>query len=261
MAQVMEFLTGNIINTTTMIDVLSGTLTMANLFNPDKTQQWVSQGYNDDTLAAEITINFSETTTIDRLALKEHNLKEFHFYYNGVTANTFNLSTANTTTLSYISNSDTAQYFAVTPIDCTSVTLYMKKTQSVDSEKAVGFFYVGQNLLDLPRIPASKNYQITKKVVKITHKLSDGGIRQQKISEKWETKVKLSYISDADVTNLEDIYDRKSATMFAPFGTSTVWPGILYECVWEGDFDFWEFADNASSAGREGSIKLSETPW
>ena len=261
MADKMEFLTGNIINTSSMIDIASGTLTVNNLFNPDKTKQWVSQGYNDDTVAAEITINFAQTTTIDRIALKEHNLKEFFFYYNGVTANTFAVPTGDTTTLDYASNSNTSQFFGVTPVDCTSVTLYMKATQYPNSEKAVGFFYLGENLLDLPLIPTSKNYQISKKVVKITHKLSDGGVRQQKISEKWEARIKLGYITLSDVMDLEEIYNRKSPTAFAPFGTSTGWTGILFDCVWEGDFDFYEYTDNAKDAGHEGSVRLSETPW
>jgi hypothetical protein len=257
----MEFLVGNMINTTSMIQTPSGTLTIANLFNPDKTKQWVSSGYNSDIVATEITINFAQTVTVDRIALKEHNLKEFHCYHNALTANIFALTTANTSTLSYSANSDTAQFFNCTPVACTSVSLYMKKTQYADSEKAIGFLYVGAKLLDLPRVPSAKNYGITKRVVKITHTLSDGGTRVQKISEKWDATVKLSNLSYANVTGLEAVYNRKTPMCFAPLGTSTAWSGILFDCIWDGDFDFWEYSDNAVNAGFEGGMKLKETPW
>ena len=257
----MEFLVGNMINTTSMIEIASGTLTMANLFNPDKTKQWVSSGFNNDALATEITINFAQTTTVDRIAIKEHNVKEFKAFYNAATANVFALTTGDTTTLDYNANSDTANYFRCTPVACTSVSLWMKGTQTVNSEKAIGFLYVGANLLDLPRTPSSKNYSVTKKVVKVVHTLSDGGTRVQKISEKWDASVRLKYIPIASVVALENIYNRKTAMCFAPLGTSTAWSGILFDCIWDGDFDFWEYADDASNAGYEGSMKLKETPW
>jgi hypothetical protein len=77
----MDFLVGNFLNTTTMVNVDSGTSTVKNLFNPDKTKQWISDGYNNDALTEILTISFGQTTTIDRIALKEHNLKEFKIFY------------------------------------------------------------------------------------------------------------------------------------------------------------------------------------
>jgi len=57
------------------------------------------------------------------------------------------------------------------------------------------------------------------------------------------------------------MYNRKTPMSFSPFGTSTSWNGILFDTIWEGDFDFWEYADDAMGAGFEGSIRLQETPW
>lgn len=257
----MEFLTGNILDTSTMLTIDSGTLTMNNLFNPDKTKQWVSQGYNDDSITSSITITFAQTTTIDRIALKEHNLKEFKIFYDGATANTFNLLSGLTSTLDLSTNSNTANYFNCSPVECSSITLDMKTTQYPNSEKAIGYLFVGECLLEFPRIPSAKNYQIAKKVIRINHSLSDGGTRQQKISEKWEAKMKLTNIDQDDVSDLENIYNRKQTLAFAPFGTMSSWSGILFECVWVGDFDFWEYSDNAQDAGFEGGISLKETPW
>ena len=48
--------------------------------------------------------------------------------------------------------------------------------------------------------------------------------------------------------------------MFCPFGTTTSWDAILFESVWTGPFDFYEYSDNASSSGFSGKITLKETP-
>jgi hypothetical protein len=257
----MEFLGANYLDTTTMINVDSGTLTIKNIFNPDKTKQWVSSGYNNDALTEILTIQFNQTTTLDRIALKEHNLKEFKIYYDNNTASVFSLVTGDTATLNYTGCSETSQFFNINSVACTSVSLYMTKTQSVNSEKAIGYLYLGQSLMSLPRIPAASNYKVAKTAVKITHTLSDGGKRLQKISEKWSASVKLAYLPQSDVENLETIFNLKSPMFFAPLGTCTGWSGILFEAVWEGDFGFWQYSDNAPTAGFEGSIKLSEAPW
>jgi len=256
----MDFLVGNYLNTTTMISVDSGTLTFSNLFNPDKTKQWVSSGYNDDTATEILTISFSQTLTVDRIGIKEHNLKEFKIFYNGNTATTLPLASGDTTTISYTGCSETSQFFNITPTDCTSVSLYMTKTQTANSEKALGYLYVGESLLELPRIPSAKNYKIAKTTTRITHTLSDGGKRLQKISEKWNVQIKLNNLSDSSVKSLEDVYDRKAPLYFSALGTTTGWNGVLFETVWEGDFGFWEYSDNAVDAGHDGNIKLNECP-
>jgi hypothetical protein len=137
----------------------------------------------------------------------------------------------------------------------------MTKTQAANNEKAIGYAYIGESLSPLPRIPSANNYKIAKTSTKISHTLSDGGKRIQKISEKWNIQIKLTNLSQDEVVNLESIYDRKAPAFFSPFGTCSAWNGILFESVWEGDFGFWEYSDNAIQAGYEGYIKLSEAPW
>jgi hypothetical protein len=135
----MKFLIGNLINTTTMIGVDSGTLTVKNIFNPDKVKQWVSSGYNDDTLTEELTVTFSGTTTIDAIALKQHNLKEFKIFYDGLTANVFSIVDGATSSIDYNACAEVNHFFNCQTVACASITLSMKKTQTVNSEKAVGF--------------------------------------------------------------------------------------------------------------------------
>ena len=37
--------------------------------------------------------------------------------------------------------------------------------------------------------------------------------------------------------------------------------GFMFECVWTGTFDFYEFSDDASVSGFSGKIVLRETPF
>jgi hypothetical protein len=256
----MEFVKANFINTTTQITFDSNTLTIENIFNRDPTFQYFSDGYNDDLTTTTVTIAFDETMTVDRIALMEHNLKDFTLFYNGATANTFAMSTtSDTISTSYASNSETAQYFQVTSVNCTSVTLDMKSTQVANAEKAVGFFMVSQSELDFPRIPSAGDYKPVLDPRKVRHKLSDGGNRVHREKDKWRADVKFANIEASFRDNLKAVYDQNKPFNFVPFGTTTSWDEILFESVWINNFDFYKHSDNAVNAGFTGNIKLVET--
>ena len=70
---------------------------------------------------------------------------------------------------------------------------------------------------------------------------------------------KYKYIPKAFRDELKDIYERTTPYMFCPIGTSTGWDGILFECVWVKDFEFYKYSDDASGSGFSGSINLRET--
>lgn len=255
----MEFIKANLITDEDLITVDSNTETAINMINPDKIFQYITTGYDDDNTTASITISFGQTISIDRIALLNHNLKDYTLFYNGATANTFSLTGGDTSTSSYSSNSETSQYFVSSSIDCTSVTLDMKKTMQADSDKAVGLFVLSESELEFPRIPSSKNYKIEQASEEITHRLSDGGVRVHTIQGKWNAKIKFKYIERSFVDDLKDIYDQKTSFIFVPFGTTTSWDEVIFDSVWTGDFDFFEFSDDAVNAGYKGSIRLYET--
>lgn len=256
----MELLKANFIDTTTSLVVNSNTAAAELVMNPDLSFQYVSSGLNDDNTIATLKVNFSSTLTVSRLALLGMNLKDFRLYYNGVTANTFALTTTGATTVSNFStNSETAMYLQATPVACTSVSIDMRKTMVANAEKAIGYFIVSQERLDFSRIPAAKNYIPTLDAEEVVHALSDGNTRVQNIANRWRFDIKLEYISTSFRDSLRTIYNLHAGHIFVPFGTTTSWDQIIAPVVWPAPFNFYKFSDNAVGTGFEGSIKLLET--
>lgn len=255
----MEFLSANFLQTTSAIVVGSNTFTAEYLLSPDLTRQYISDGFADDTTATAITINFDETQTIDRIALMGHNLKGFTIYYNGVSANVFNI-TGPTTTSNFNQNSATSNYLQLSaPVAVTSVTFNLKTTQTANTEKAVGYILLSANELTFPRFPSSDGFSPVVVSKELTHALSNGGTRRHVIDKKWDIKIKFKYIDQDFRDDLRAIYDENEPKVFVPFGTTTGWDGFLFEANWVGNFDFYKFSDDAVSAGFSGQISLKET--
>ena len=257
----MEFSSYNFLQTTTMIEVNSNTDTSINLFNPDITQQYVSDGFNNDLTTTTLKISFLETTTISRIGLKAENFKQFIMYYDEATANTFNLDTDSATTVSeFIYNSESSMFFKTNAVECTSVSIDIKSTIQANSEKALGLLYLSNVLIDFPRVPSAANYKPKKVAKKVIHQLADGGVRIQLIDNKWNTQVKFKHIEKSFVESLNEVYESRDPCYFIPFPTTTGWDGIAFEASWMNDFEFYTWSDNAVNAGYSGSMKLQETP-
>ena len=64
----MEFLKTNLINTTTQIAVTNNTTVVSNIFNRDSFYQYYTDGLNNDLTTGSITITFSATTPVSRIA-------------------------------------------------------------------------------------------------------------------------------------------------------------------------------------------------
>lgn len=257
----MEFIKANFLNTTTMISLSPNTQTgiASNLFNRDPYYQFYTDGMNSDSTTQSITITFDSATNVSRIGLLDINLKEFSIFYNGVTANAFGLS-GPTTTSSWVNNSVTSMYLKVNTIACTSITIDMKKTMAADSEKIIGLVIFSDNYYETSRTPSSSNYKPKFMSKQVVHKLSDGGTRIHQVKNKWQVDISLDYILPSEKNSLYTIWGLLVPFNFIPFPTSTGWDGICFESVWEGDFDFYEYSDNASVSGFSGKIKLRETP-
>lgn len=254
----MEILQRNFFDTTTQIDVNSGTITTQFLIDPSPRRQYISDGFNSDSTSTVITISFDETQTIDRIAMMGHNIKAMNWYYNGVTANTFAL-TGPTTTSQWTGNAQENIYAQFTPVACTSVTFQLKGTMVANIEKAVGYILISKQELDFERVPDAGGYTPTLKNKELKHELSTGGIRSHNVDNKWSFKIKYKYISQTFRDNLKDIYDQHEAKIFVPFPTYTGWDAIMPEVTWTGPFDFYKYSDNAVGAGYTGSIQLEES--
>lgn len=259
----MDFLTANLINTTTLISVNSNTTTASNIINRDPFYQYYSDGLNSDSTYSSITITFSSTTSVSRIALLDTNAKQFSVYYNGLTASTFTLdSNGSTTTSSWTSNAYENIYMRIAnTTSVSSITVDIKTTQTTNQEKRLGLLYIGDKYYTLTQIPSAKNYDPKIEPKQIVHTLSDGGTRVHTVRRKKSAAIKLDYISQTIRDNLESIYELTSHFQFCPFGTTTSWDGFMFECVWTGTFDFYEFSDDASVSGFSGKIVLRETPF
>lgn len=256
----MEFIRANLINTTTQIAVQSNTALASNLFARDPYSQYYTEGWNNDNTSTSITITFDATTSISRIGLMDTNLKEFYFFYNGATANSITLTNSDTTTASYTGNADTNKYFRFATIACTSITLVGTKTIVANSEKLVGLLWLSDLNLALEKIPNSKSYKPKRNPKQVVHTLSDGGTRIHNVRSKWSSDLTLRYVSEAQRDGLYDIFNAGVEFGFCPFGTGTGWDGILFEAVWTGPFEFYQYADDAAVSGFEGKITLKETP-
>jgi len=255
----MEFLEKNYFNTTTQYVVNSNTLSADNLLIKDPAFQYVSSGFNNDATTTTITINFDATSSVSRLALQGFNGKKFNLYYNGATANAFSLTTtAATTTSQWTNNSETAMFIKATSVNCTSVSLDIYSTQSANSEKAIGYFYMGDTKVTFDRIPTAKNYKPKKQPKEVAHKLSDGGVRLHIIDTKFNTKIKFKYITESFRDSLETVWALKDSFFFVAFETTTSWDEIFYEVVWSGPFDFYQWSEDSKTANFSGSITLNE---
>lgn len=257
----MEFIRKNYFDTTTQAVVNSNTATVSNIFLRDTRFQYVSSGFNNDLTNATLRINFDETLTISRIALMGINLKDFRIFYNGLTANTFALTSTGATTVSYFaSNSETSLYLQATPQACTSVSIDMLATQVANQDKAIGYLVLSNVLSDLDtRVPPAQSYTPIFAPKEVIHELSDGSIRTQVVDRKFSANVKLDFVSTALRDELKSVFDLHDDFIFVAFGTTTAWDEVLFPCVWTGPFEFEEFSDNAAAAGHSGRIKLFET--
>ncbi len=254
----MEFLKRNYFDTSTQLVVTSNTVTADFLLDPDPRRQYVSDGYNNDSLTSSLTINFDQTQTVDRIILMSHNLKALNIFYNGATANAFVL-TGVTATSQLTNLTGSNHYFRCTSVACTSITFDMKSTQIANSEKAVGYIFASQQELDFDRNPDAGGFTPVLKPKELKHELSTGSIRVHTVANRWDVKIKFKYISTSFRDSLKAVWDQNDSKVFVPFGTITSWDGFAFECTWNGPFEFYKFSDNNAGAGFSGNIQLNQT--
>jgi hypothetical protein len=253
-----EILTTNYFNTLTSFTFESNSLTAARILDWNQKWQYQSNGFNDDTTSTIMRFDLGGTQTVSRLALLSHNLLDYKIYYNDDTALTFTFTTADTTTSDFISNSETSQFFRCATVAASSISIEASKTIVANQEKAIGYFLAADLDFEFERNPSADNY--TPKIVReeATHKLSDGGTRIHVLDKKWAADIKYQNISTAFRDNLKTLYDSDSQFIFCPYGTSTAFDNVIFESVWEGNFEFFKYSDNYQQAGYSGTMKFRE---
>lgn len=256
----MEFITKNIINTSTQISITSGSLTSSNIISRDITKQYITSGFDNDLTTSTMIITLDNTTNVSRIILDGINLKSFTIFYNGATANTFNLTSTGATTVSdFSTNSETAMYLVAATAQVSSVTIDMKTTQTANAEKAIGWLALADSKLVFDRVPASKNYKPKVKSNEVLHKMSDKTTRVTVKNRYHEVNIKYKFITESFRDGLKEVFDDRDEFIFVAFGTTTSWDTIAFPAIWQGDFNFFEYSDDATTAGFSGQIKIMET--
>ncbi len=261
----MEFLRINSLDTTTQITVSTGTNT-SRFFDREYTNQFTSIGDNSDSTTTTIRIDFSSYQDVNRIVLENHNFKSFKIYYNSVSANLFSLTSAATGTAEWTQNSDTSLYLKLeADVSVNSLFIEVTATMAANEEKKIGQLWITKQIFALENNPNAKSYKAQLARTQFEHKMSDGGIANYFIADKYSANIKLNYVSTAEYTNLRNLHNTATSFVFVPFPTSTSWDsdfpnGRIYECNWSKGFDFEQYASNLTTNGFKGSIRLKETP-
>ena len=248
---VMEFLSQNFINTTSMMTIVGGNSTLfPYLFDKGTRLGWSSSGFNDDNTSTVISITLPSNTVISHILLQKHNLRQFRAYYNSVTANSLFVTTSNSASSTYIS-------FA--SVTCNSIDIQMTKTIVANAEKEVGELYVGYRNVAFERNPAIENYKAMIHRKQIIHEMPDGGKVAYNVKDKFQANIAWGWITPTFYDQLRTIYSSALPQVFVPFPTVTLWDGLGYEIIITGDFDF-NYGDNTKAQGYSGSLMIEQTP-
>lgn len=243
----MEFFTGNLLNTTTMISVDSGTSTVKYMLDGNTDIFYLSSGYNNNT-ATIINFSFTSATVLTHILLQNHNFDEFYVYRDNTTSNCLWFECSNTSINTYISfASQTAQSIQIVPA----------RTMTA-AEKRIGQVALLEKRLDLVSLPSIKNYKNTMKRTEVIHKMPDGGKHRYSVNYNFEAKLNWRFITTAFKDNLKEFFDDSKPFYLVQKGTTTAWDGRAWEVNWLGNFDF-KRSTNAEPVGWSGLVNLSQT--
>lgn len=244
----MELLTPNVLNTTTMIVVSSNTSTAQYLFDRNVKVAYTTSGYNSTT-AAVISIVFNQPTVLSHILIQNHNLRAFRIYYNSVTANSLHVATT---------NSATSTYITFNSITVSSVDLQMDNTIAGSVEKSVGELIVAERRLQFERNPTIRDWAPITRRKQIVHEMPDGGVKVFNIRDKFHGRIGWDFITETFHNALLTEHTRALAHYFVPFPTTTAWDTKAWEVMWIGDFNF-KHSDNSKDQGYSGEIVLRQT--
>lgn len=256
----MEFLSQNYLNTTTMISVTSGTTSAANLFDQYETKVYQSVGKDTDTTSVPVRIEFPSNILVDRVILQNINLKGFKIYYNSNTANTFTLLNAATTTSAWTNNSETSLYLQIASATSLSIlTIDATSTMAANEEKQIGELRITERYFEFENDPSADDYDVKINRKEYVHEMSDGGISVYGIADRFEASIRRRYVTPDEYEDFKALYAIREGFTFVPFPTGAGWDGRIYEVIWTGPFEFERYADNYKDNGYMGTIRIRET--
>jgi len=149
-------------------------------------------------------------------------------------------------------------YIKVDAQACTSVSFDITGTQVADSEKAIAHIALSDlELAFTDRFPSAPDYKPMLIPKEIVHRLSNGGVKVNRLDEKYRCQIKLNDISTSFRDSLLGIYRNQNELLFTAFETMTGWDEVFFQCRWVGNFDFLKFSDNVGIR-HKGKMDLRE---
>lgn len=248
MAGNMEFLGKNLLNTTSMVLIDSGTSTVQYLFDKNRNIGYGTLGY-DSTTATVLSVEFAQPTVLSNIILQTHNLKSFSIFYDSATANSLYSTTTNSATNNYI------EFASVT---VSSIQLQMNEATAA-VERSIGELVITEREIEFERNPSVDNFKPILFRQQVKHSMPDGGMSLYNIRDKYRSKLSWKFITSSFHSQLLSIYEGGDELYFVPWPTTTSWDGAAYSVVWIDDFDF-RHSSNDKQQGYSGSIDLRETP-
>lgn len=246
MSENMEFLSENLLNTTTMVVVTSGTGLVQYLFDRNRNVGYSTAGYASGT-AAVLSIEFPSPTVVSDVLLQGTNITGLHLFYDSMTANALY-------SLTSYSGDHIYMDFASTTVS--SLQLQM---DTASGEKFINEMIVSNKVLTFERNPSSADYNPTIFRKQIEHEMPDGGRVLFNIRDKFRARLSWKFVTDTFHNQLLSVFEDAQPLYFVPFPTSTAWDGKAYEVVWSGEFDF-KYSTNDKVQGYSGTINIKETP-
>ena len=193
----MEFLSQNLLNTTTMLTMQASNTSNSNyLFNRRRDLGWASDGYEGVT-SAMIIVALPTNTVISNIMFLNHNLRQFRGFYNSFTSNSL---------LDVSGNSATSSYYDFASVTVNSINIEMDLAGSsagVNANKSIGEFVVAERRIILERNPSSENWQIAIDRKQTVHEMPDGGVRVYNMGDKMRVRMDLDYMTGSFTSNLQ----------------------------------------------------------
>lgn len=257
----MQFLRQNFVNTTSVLAVDSNTGSVSNMLDRNLDTAWESSGYGSTTVTT-IVFTPASPQVINRIALTGHNFKAFTIFYDQTTTNTLSLTSADTATSTWATNSQTAHFLEFDNKTITSLHIRITSAQTADTEKSIQELYVGSKYFTFANNPPHDNYSPEPQEKIFTHEMSDGGSVKYWLADTFKATIDMPFVSTAERVNFKSVYtaNKSAPVVFVPYPTTTSWDQELYEVNWVNGFDFYKLEGNTkATSGFRGKINLAET--
>jgi hypothetical protein len=254
-----QFWNKNHVQTTTDVQLSSGSTTASSLIDRNPTLKYSSSNQISSGTVATVTITWvaPSATIVSGIMLQNHNFENFSIYYNSNTANQFSPP------LSITSNTLSNTYYSFASQSVNSIGINIETTIGTEAEKFLGQLIITTKDIELDTNPDYSTYAPVKYKKGVEFELSDGGVKSVFFAQKFRANIGLQLIESSTYHSLTGLYNEQTDFVFIPFAADTFttnWDGQAWPVIWTGDLNIESFRSNVLANGYTGNITLQEIP-